>query len=151
MEVFRITKSKYSKGLSGKGAAINGARWNSRDIEIIYTAANRSLAMAEVVVGLNIAAMKVTFCMKTIYLSSNCPIKTINLNELPPNWNAIPAIDNTRFIGDAFISEGHHLALRVPSVVTQGDWNYLINAIHPEFNKVQILEVNEFPFDRRMF
>ena len=151
MEVFRITKSKYAKALSGRGAAINGTRWNSKGIEMIYTASNRSLAMAEVAVGLNMAAMKVTFCMKTIYLPSSCTIKTININDLPPNWNAIPAIDNTRHIGDAFISEGHHLALRVPSVVTQGDWNYLINPLHPTFQQIQILEVDEFPFDRRLF
>ena len=151
MEVYRITKSKYANELSGRGAAINGARWNSKGVEIIYTASNRSLAMAEVAVGLNIAAMKVTFCLKTIFLPSSCSIQTININDLPHNWNAIPAIDNTRYIGDTFISEGHYLALRVPSVVTKGDWNYLINPFHPEFEQVQTMEVREFPFDRRLF
>ena len=50
MEVFRLTRSKFSNILSGKGAAEKGARWNSMGMELIYTAANRSLAMAEVAV-----------------------------------------------------------------------------------------------------
>jgi|GEM_PF-4099468 len=36
MEVFRLAGKKYSKILTGAGAAINGARWNSKGIEIIY-------------------------------------------------------------------------------------------------------------------
>jgi len=151
MEVFRITKSKYAKGLSGRGAAINGARWNSKGIEMIYTASNRSLAMAEVAVSLNIAATRLSFCMKTIYIPQSTTIQNINLSELPVNWNAIPSIEDTKKIGDAFALETKYLALKVPSVVTQGDWNYLINPYHPDFKQVQLLEVHEFPFDRRLF
>ena len=43
-----LAREKFAGSLSGKGAAISGARWNSVGIEMIYTAANRSLAMAEV-------------------------------------------------------------------------------------------------------
>jgi len=142
MEVFRITKSKYANILSGHGAAINGARWNSKGVEMIYTASNRSLAMAEVAVNLNIAATKLTFCIKTIYLPNSCSIQTVNTSDLPYYWNAIPPVDNTKAVGDAFITEGRHLALKVQPVVTQGDFNYLINPSHPEFKKVQVLEVN---------
>jgi RES domain-containing protein len=46
MELFRLCREKYIKPLSGKGAAIKGARWNSVGVELIYTASNRSLAMA---------------------------------------------------------------------------------------------------------
>ena len=46
MEVFRLTRTKFYTSLSGKGAAEKGARWNSIGLELIYTAANRSLAMA---------------------------------------------------------------------------------------------------------
>jgi len=50
VEVYRLSRGKYARPLSGKGASIYGARWNSPGIELIYTAANRSLAMAEVFV-----------------------------------------------------------------------------------------------------
>ena len=44
MEAYRLCREKFSSNLSGIGAAIKGARWNSIGIEIIYTASNRSLA-----------------------------------------------------------------------------------------------------------
>jgi len=50
MEVFRLSRAKYADQLSGYGAALKGARWNSRGVEMIYAAENRSLAMAEVLV-----------------------------------------------------------------------------------------------------
>jgi len=151
MEVFRITKAKYAKELSGIGAAKNGARWNSKGVEMIYTASNRSLAMADVAVGLNVGATKIKFCMMTIYIPSHAPVQTLNRNSLPENWNAIPAVETTKLIGDRFISEGKYLTIRVPSVVTQGDWNILINPLHPDFEMIKIIEVQDFPFDRRLF
>ena len=48
MEAYRLSRTKFADTLSGKGAALKGARWNSIGVEIIYTAGNRSLAMAEV-------------------------------------------------------------------------------------------------------
>ena len=50
MEIFRLSREMYTDPLSGIGAAINGARWNSKDVEITYTADSRALAMAEVAV-----------------------------------------------------------------------------------------------------
>ena len=55
MEVYRLTRQKFASRLSGKGAAIKGARWNSPGVEIVYTAVNRSLAMAEVAVHFTLA------------------------------------------------------------------------------------------------
>ena len=35
MEAFRLSREKFASTLSGKGAAIKGARWNSVGVEII--------------------------------------------------------------------------------------------------------------------
>jgi RES domain-containing protein len=43
------------------------------------------------------------------------------------------------------------LALKVPLVVVDGDWNVLLNPKHPEFTKVAIGSVKPFRFDERMF
>jgi len=50
MEVYRLAQARYAKDLTGKGAAAKGARWNSPGEELLYTAQNRSLAMAEIAV-----------------------------------------------------------------------------------------------------
>ncbi|HCN36596.1 MAG TPA: RES superfamily protein, partial [Bacteroidetes bacterium] len=57
MEVFRLVRQKYSYELSGAGSAMNGARWNSKGVEMIYTSINRSLAMAEVLVHFTAATL----------------------------------------------------------------------------------------------
>jgi len=57
MKVYRLSRLRYAGFLSGKGAAIRGARWNSVGTEMIYTAQNRSLAMAEVVVHLTLGTL----------------------------------------------------------------------------------------------
>ena len=46
MRVYRLSWKKYSDQISGKGAAAYGARWNPADIELVYTADSRALAMA---------------------------------------------------------------------------------------------------------
>ena len=42
MEVYRLAREKYAKKLSGVGAAKYGNRWNSKGVEIIYTASSRA-------------------------------------------------------------------------------------------------------------
>ncbi|MFY8046747.1 MAG: RES family NAD+ phosphorylase [Chitinophagaceae bacterium] len=39
----------------------------------------------------------------------------------------------------------------MPSAVTKGDYNLLINPAHPDFKKIKIKGVEKFPFDRRIF
>lgn len=158
MEVFRLARARHRKKLSGRGAAIKGARWNSIGTEVIYTAVNRSLAMAEVSVHLTLATLPTDFYMLTIFIPDGTSMQTITPEELPKNWNQFPHISATQEIGDAFIRENKYCLLKVPSAVTQGDFNILINpcltgrqANHTEFKKIRIVEGKKFPFDERVF
>ena len=80
MELFRLCREKYIKPLSGKGAAIKGARWNSVGVELIYTASNRSLAMAEVAVHFTMATLPDDYMMVTIQVPDDLKIKTISIS-----------------------------------------------------------------------
>ena len=151
MEVFRLVREQFAQTLSGKGAAINGARWNSQGVEMIYTAINRSLAMAEVAVHFSIAIMPKNYMMVTIDIPEDIEIKTLNPELLPTNWNQFPHPTTTQKIGNLFIEENTHCCLKVPSVVTQGDYNILINPQHPEFQRIAITNIEQFPFDQRIF
>ena len=151
MEAFRLSREKYAVPLSGKGAAMKGARWNSVGVEIIYTASNRSLAMAEVAVHLTLATIPADYMMLTIYLPDDISIQKLTTADLPVNWNAFPHPNSTQAIGDKFVSENKYGVLQIPSVVTQGDYNLLINPYHSEFLKIKIIEMESFPFDKRIF
>ncbi|HNT19733.1 MAG TPA: RES family NAD+ phosphorylase [Saprospiraceae bacterium] len=149
MEVYRLCRKIYSGSLSGKGAALEGARWNSPGIEMIYTAMNRSLAMLEVAVHLNLSAMPDDYYILTIHIPDELSLKKLNLSSLPDHWNDFPYHRETQAIGDAFIKSGRYCLLQVPSAVTRGDFNLLINPVHPEFRRIRIVEREHFPFDKR--
>ena len=151
MEVFRLSRAIHGKALSGLGASKQGGRWNSPGTEIIYTSANRSLAMTEVVVHIAIGSMPDGFMMMTIQVPDTISINEIDIQALPAGWNQFPPLKSTQSIGDLFIKEGKTCLLKVPSAVTTGDFNYLINPAHLEFKKIKITGYDQFPFDRRLF
>ncbi len=151
MEVFRLVRGKFAEPLSGKGAAIRGARWNSIGVELIYTALNRSLAMAEVAVHFSLATLPDDYVMMTINVPDDVPIKTLSKSDLPEDWNLFPHPISTQKIGDRFVIENEYCVLKIPSVVTQGDYNVLINPNHQDFKRLSIVEIVKFPFDKRIF
>lgn len=151
MEVFRLSREKYARILSGKGAAIKGARWNSIGVELIYTAQNRSLAMAEVAVHFTLATLPADYVMMTVFAPDDISIKKLNITDLPINWNSFPHPTITQTIGDTFIADCKYCVLQIPSVVSQGDYNLLINPYHTDFSKIKIMATEKFPFDKRIF
>lgn len=150
MKVFRLSRKKYPAELSGKGAAVYGARWNSPGIEMVYTAESRALAMAEVFVHLSLAMMPDDYLMLTIDIPATVSIKALNTLSLPEDWADSPYKNETQAIGDHFISSREACILKVPSSVVQGDFNYLLNPYHADFENISIIEINDFIIDRRM-
>lgn len=151
MEVFRLSREKFSGSLSGIGAALKGARWNSIGVELIYTASNRSLSMAEVAVHLSLATLPDDYMMLTVFVPDNITLVKVDVATLPSDWNTFPHPTSTQSIGDKFVFENKDCILQVPSAVTKGDYNYLINPNHKDFSKIKIIEAEKFPFDKRIF
>ncbi len=151
MELYRLSREKFASTLSGKGAALKGARWNSIGVELIYTASNRSLVMAEVAVHFTLATLPDDYMMMLISVPDDMELKEVSETDLPTNWKDFPHPASTLKFGDDFVSENRYCLLKVPSVVTKGDFNFLINPNHKEFNGIGILQVEKFPFDKRIF
>lgn len=151
MKVYRLSRRKYSEELSGKGAAIVGGRWNSRGTQIIYTAQSRALALAEVAVHLSLATLPDDFVMVEIDLPDEIEIAELDPQNLPKRWNVFPYNLQTQAFGDDFVRTSEKAVLRVPSAVVPGDFNYLINPKHPDFSKIKILQIEDFPLDNRLF
>ncbi|MGL5111021.1 MAG: RES family NAD+ phosphorylase, partial [Flavobacterium sp.] len=136
---------------SGKGAAMCGARWNSKGTEIIYTAQSRALAMAEVAVHLSVATLPSDFVMLTLHIPDTMTISEIKVLDLQSDWNVFPSSFQTAGIGDRFIQQNDFAILKVPSAVVKGDYNFLIHPLHPDFKQIKIIEQVDFPFDKRIF
>ncbi len=151
MEVYRLSREKFANSLSGKGAALKGARWNSVGVEIIYTALNRSLAMAEIAVHFSLATLPGDYMMITIFIPDDVSLKKLAITDLPLNWNMFPPPSTTQATGDKFIADNRRCILQIPSAVTHGDYNILINPKHADFKRIKIIAIEKFPFDKRIF
>lgn len=151
MELYRLTPNQFGSVLSGRGAALSGARWNSAGTEIIYTSSSRSLAMVEVLVHLTVVDLPVNIMMLTIKVPDHLRYLEILPKDLPLQWNQFPPSKRTQKIGDKFVIERKNCLLKVPSVVTKGDFNFLINPAHPDFASIKIVEYEPFSFDNRLF
>lgn len=149
MEVFRLSSSKYANDLSGTGAKIHGGRWNRKGDAVLYTAGTRALALVEVLVHTTNAFLPLNYQLITIYIPDDS-ILTIPTKSLPEDWNNIEPSDSTTKISASWLSATEYLTLRVPSVVVEGEYNFLINPAHPDFSKVKILRNEAFNFDSRL-
>jgi RES domain-containing protein len=149
MIVYRINDCKYIKDLSGKGAALYGGRWSSKDTYIVYTAQSRALALLEVVVHIGKIPAN-GYCMATIDIPDDS-IETFPLEKLPADWTTNPPSDYLKIIGDHFIKSNKYLALEIPSVLMMEEHSYLLNPAHPEFKKVKIINERAIRIDERLF
>jgi RES domain-containing protein len=148
MIVYRINDCRYIRDLSGTGSALYGGRWNSKDTYVLYTAQSGALALLEAVVHFG-KIPENGYCMVSISVPDD--IESFPIERLPNGWQDHPSPDFLKTIGDYFIKSGRHLALKMPSVVMPEEHNYLINPVHPDFNKVKIVSQKPIKMDERLF
>ena len=151
MIVYRLIKEKYKNDLSGKGAEKAGARWNSKGKAMLYTSESRSLCTAEVAVHTPLGNIPLNYFLLEIEIPDNIKFIEIKNEDLPSDWKSLPHSNSTQLIGDEFLDKGKYLFLKVPSVVVQGDYNYLVNPTHKLFSEVKIHKSEPFHFDERLF
>jgi RES domain-containing protein len=101
MDAYRISKCKYIKDFTGRGAATFGGRWNSKGIYMIYAAATPSLALLENIVHMA-AIPSDEYCLAKLVIPDN-KIAEIKESELPSDWAKYPSPDKLKAIGDKFI------------------------------------------------
>jgi len=151
MIVYRLGRSKYAADLAGKGAEKTGGRWNSKGVGMIYSCASRALCTAEVAVHMPLGIIPADYVMISLDIPAAMAIGEITQSPLPSGWKTFPHPHSTQKEGDDFISKGKFAVLKVPSVVVQGEFNYLLNPRHKDFKKIRQGMVEPFSFDERLF
>ena len=136
--------------LSGRGAEINGGRWNGKGTPALYTAASRALAVLEVAVHVPFGILPTNYRMITIEVPHES-MEVFAVADLPSDWNRNPFAPSTQYLGDDFLNAKKSLLLQVPSTTVAGDFNYIINPNHPDFEKLKVLKIEPFEFDSRLF
>lgn len=149
MEVFRLATAKYASDLSGTGARLHGGRWNQKGDAVLYTAGTRALALVEVLVHLTNAFLPLNYQLITIYIPDDSII-AFPIKSLPSDWKNHEPNESTKKISAKWLTTNEYLALKVPSVVVEGEFNYLVNPLHADFSKVKVLKTESFSFDARL-
>lgn len=151
MIVYRLSKSKFARELSGKGAERSGGRWNSKGVAVVYTSGSRALCVAEIAVHTGLGIVPDGYEMVTIEIPDKIPLFEVTADQLPKDWKSIPHPGKTQVLGDVLIKENKYPVIKVPSAVVQGDFNYLINPNHKDLQKIKTIKTEKFGFDERMF
>ena len=149
MIVYRISNTAFKDDLSGAGAKLMGARWNSKGIPVLYTAQYISLSVLEMLVNTNLKDYSIALDLMYIKLPDQQPFSVIESGNLKKNWK--DDVDYTRFIGDEFFKQNESLLLKVPSCVIQEEYNFLANPLHKDFKKIKIIKTKTFWPDERLF
>ena len=135
---WRIVTAKYKNdAFSGEGARIQGGRWNSKGVPMVYTAGSLALALLEILVSLPAAKLLQEFVRIPIRFSLKL-VTSLEEADLPADWNSRPASSSTKKIGDQWVASKESVILKVPSIVVPEEYNYLVNPLHPDFKKISI-------------
>lgn len=153
MKVFRIERQKYLHAtLSGIGAALSkGFRWNSENTRLVYTSQSRALAYLEVSVHLdvNMDLPNDRFIVE-LEIPNDLKALEVRVEDLPFGWDSKPPIFLSQIIGDDFVRSLEAPILKVPSSIVPEEFNYLINPLHPESERISVIGYSPLRFDRRL-
>lgn len=147
MSVYRITLSKWAGNLTGTGIP---ARWNSRGVEMIYTAGSRSLVCLENLVHRSGEGLNRNFSIIEIDIPDNCTVEHLQRSLLPEYWYRMENYSLCQKIGNNWIESRNSPVLRVPSSIIPEEFNYLINPRHPDAPGISIKTISPYRFDERL-
>jgi RES domain-containing protein len=150
MHLFRIAKTEFIRDVSGAGSRVHGGRWNRKGTALVYTSESRALAALEYLVHVPMALAPAGLSILRIDVPDDTEVKTVDATSLPRNWKAYPPPQNLAAIGTGWALSNETLLLRVPSVVVEDEFNYLINPSHPEFKRIRPHRPQRFALDQRL-
>jgi RES domain-containing protein len=134
---------------TGNGAYRRGGRWNLPGTRVVYCAESRALAAMEILV--HVEDMEDLARIEWRAIAVAVPGEAIERPDRYPNsWRAYPYCPVTQKFGSTWARAGRTVALRVPSAVVPGEFNYLLNPEHEMFAKLKIASAEQFAFDSRI-
>lgn len=148
--VWRLaSKRRISTIWDGEGAFRRGARWSPPGVRAVYCAESRALAALEVLV--HVEEVGDFVAQDWVIASVSIPEAFIEQpSKFPADWRAYPYGPSTQTFGADWIRSVRSIALRVPSAVVLGEFNYLLNPQHTDFPKLQLGKPGPFQFDPRL-
>jgi len=149
MIVYRLASTEFANDLSGKGAKINGGRWNHVGVECVYSSDSRALAVLEYTVNNEIYRIPRALSMVTMD-TGKVTLRQLAERQLPGDWKRFPSPASTKDFGSRLLQKATKAILKIPSTIVPEEFNFILNPMHPDFKKIKILDVSDFVFDVRI-
>jgi RES domain-containing protein len=152
IEVFRLGPASFKDGFwNGEGGLHVDGRWHTAGHRIIYCAQSLSLAQLEVLVHIADRRQLPELLCGQARIPTSLSIPTVDEATLPAGWRRFsPYSFETQRIGFEWLTSASSVALKVPSAVSPSEWNYLLNPVHADFQKLELTEPRPFAMDPRI-
>jgi RES domain-containing protein len=144
------TPDYQSDDLTGKGAELNGGRWNPKGVPVVYASGSQALACLEALVHINVPLPLNRYLVRIDVPSEAWSERTVFDPNTGIDWDAEPAGQVSIDWGAAWLSGGKSLLAAVPSIVVPDEANVLINPKHPDLLRVKATKVRKWLFDPRL-
>ena len=152
MRVFRIALQQFGAtakdAFSGQSGFWADGRWHTRARYLDYAAESRSLATLE-----RLVHYKRFNCLAPhVIYEVDVPDSEIDIvPAFPKGWDGDDLLPAAQSIGDTWFNKATSPALRVPSAVTPGEHNLLLNARHSAWSWSWVISgPTPFHFDARL-
>ena len=151
MRVFRIALKKYGAtakdAFNGKSGYSADGRWHTRGRYLDYAAGSRSLATLERLVHYK----RFNFLEPHMIYELEIPSEHIETTlTAPPSWDRDDLLGSAQAIGNEWCDKATRPALQVPSAVTRGEYNLMLNSRHPAWDWKWVVSSAPFDFDNRL-
>ncbi len=144
-----VTAELAVLAFDGEGARINGGRWNSRGVPIVYTSSSAALATLELLVRIRNRAPFRKYVLFACSFEEPL-VELLDRATLPPDWRDPQAPPALQTIGDRWVARGETAVLQVPSAIIETESNYLLNPAHADFGRITIADPTPFSLDLRL-
>lgn len=149
MKYFRLYEKMADRKPLGYGDG--GGRWNEKKTPMIYCSNSRALTLVE---HFSISGYKVsTTIFELAVLEIDYDIPSIEVNDLPTNWNIRFHTRETKEFGTKWSEAKEFLCIKVPSARMPissypEEHNLLINPLHPDFlKKIKVISFEDIKFN----
>lgn len=155
MLVWRIaadTPDYAADDRSGKGAELEGGRWNRPGTPMLYASSSRALASLETLAhfGSNPVLPLNRFLVEFAVADKLWKDRVVFDSGACVGWDAQPAGPVSPDWGTAWARNRTSVLAEVPSVIVPEEFNVLINPLHPDAGRIDFRKVRRWLYDPRL-
>lgn len=132
--------SNYAS-LDGTGGLLASGRWHSKGRPVVYCTEHPATALLENLVHIEIDAEDRPEQFQVLKISGPDSLSLDNVDkaELAADWRE--NLSKTQTVGDAWLSKGRSLLLKVLSVLVPETFNVLVNPMHRQARMLRIVKM----------